>query len=374
MARPLDYKLNRIISNGSFSLSSIFKDNTLVFAVLALVIFGLFMLYSASGMSYSMVFRQSVYALLGFIGMLLVARVKAVSYQSFLINSYWLGLILLIYVLIFPDNSHLTRRWIDLGVFSFQPSEILRLILPLSIAAFLTRREKKPNYSEWLIALLATFLCSFLIYLQPDLGTSLVVFASGFLPIFLTGFPFLPILVSLLILGFSAPFLYEGLSAYQQQRILTLFNPDSDPLGTGWNIAQSKTAIGSGGFFGKGYLLGTQSQLDFIPESHSDFIFAVIAEELGLVGVLVLFLLYAIILYRIFKIAFESETHFGRLAGLSIGFVLLIFILINVSMVVGIIPVVGVPLPLVSQGGTSLAIHLLAFGFVLSVKKRKIRY
>ena len=374
MARPLDYKLNRIISNGSFSLSSIFKDNTLVFAVLALVIFGLFMLYSASGMAYSMVFRQSVYALLGFIGMLLVARVKAVSYQSFLINSYWLGLILLIYVLIFPDNSHLTRRWIDLGVFSFQPSEILRLILPLSIAAFLTRREKKPNYPEWLIALLATFLCSFLIYLQPDLGTSLVVFASGFLPIFLTGFPFLPILVSLLILGFSAPFLYEGLSAYQQQRILTLFNPDSDPLGTGWNIAQSKTAIGSGGFFGKGYLLGTQSQLDFIPESHSDFIFAVIAEELGLVGVLVLFLLYAIILYRIFRIAFESETHFGRLAGLSIGFVLLIFILINVSMVVGIIPVVGVPLPLVSQGGTSLAIHLLAFGFVLSVKKRKIRY
>jgi len=374
MARPLDFKLNRIISNGSFSLSSIFKDNTLVFAVLALVIFGLFMLYSASGMSYFMVFRQSVYALLGFIGMLLVARVKAVSYQSFLINSYWLGLILLIYVLIFPDNSHLTRRWIDLGVFSFQPSEILRLILPLSIAAFLTRREKKPNYPEWLIALLATFLCSFLIYLQPDLGTSLVVFASGFLPIFLTGFPFLPILVSLLILGFSAPFLYEGLSAYQQQRILTLFNPDSDPLGTGWNIAQSKTAIGSGGFFGKGYLLGTQSQLDFIPESHSDFIFAVIAEELGLVGVLVLFLLYAIILYRIFKIAFESETHFGRLASLSIGFVLLIFILINVSMVVGIIPVVGVPLPLVSQGGTSLAIHLLAFGFVLSVKKRKIRY
>ena len=374
MARPLDYKLNRTISNGSFSLSSIFKDNTLVFAVLALVIFGLFMLYSASGMSYSMVFRQAIYALLGFIGMLLVARVKAVSYQSFLINSYWLGLILLIYVLIFPDNSHLTRRWIDLGIFSFQPSEILRLILPLSIAAFLTRREKKPNYPEWLIALLATFLCSFLIYLQPDLGTSLVVFASGFLPIFLTGFPFLPLLISMIILGFSAPFLYEGLSAYQQQRILTLFNPDSDPLGTGWNIAQSKTAIGSGGFFGKGYLLGTQSQLDFIPESHSDFIFAVIAEELGLSGILVLFLLYTIILHRIFKIAFQSETHFGRLASLSIGFVLLIFILINVSMVVGIIPVGGVPLPLVSQGGTSLAIHLLAFGFVLSVKKKKIRY
>ena len=259
---------------------------------------------------------------------------------------------MLIYVLIFPDDSHVTKRWIDLGLFSFQPSEVIRLILPLSVAAFLTRKELKPKYSDWFISLAAILLVSFLIYKQPDLGTSLIVFTSGFLPVFLTGFPLIFIFFGIAFLGALSPIIFSGLSVYQQQRILTLFDPNADPLGTGWNIAQSKTAIGSGGFFGKGYLSGTQSQLDFIPESHSDFIFAVIAEELGLIGISILFLAYALIIYRIFSIAYRSETIFGRLASASIGFIFLIFILINVSMVVGIIPVVGVPLPLVSQGGT----------------------
>ena len=368
--RPLDYNLNKPFSSSRFSLSLIFKDNILVFSVLVVLGFGLFMLYSASGQSESMVLRQLAYAVLGFLGMLIIAQLSSVAYQNILINLYWIGLIMLIYVLIFPDDSQVTKRWIDLGLFSFQPSEVIRLILPLSIAAFLTRKELKPKYSEWFISLMAVLLVSFLIYKQPDLGTALIVFASGFLPIFLTGFPILIIILSLILLGILSPFIYAGLSLYQQERIMTLFDPNADPLGTGWNIAQSKTAIGSGGYFGKGYLSGTQSQLDFIPESHSDFIFAVIAEELGLLGIILLFLAYAIIIYRIFFIAFRSETIFGRLASTSIGFIFLIFILINISMVVGIIPVVGVPLPLVSQGGTSLATHLLAFGFVLSVKKR----
>jgi rod shape determining protein RodA len=368
--RPLDYNLNKPFSSSRFSLSLIFKDNILVFSVLVVLGFGLFMLYSASGQSESMVLRQLAYAVLGFLGMLIIAQLSSVAYQNILINLYWIGLIMLIYVLIFPDDSQVTKRWIDLGLFSFQPSEVIRLILPLSIAAFLTRKELKPKYSEWFISLMAVLLVSFLIYKQPDLGTALIVFASGFLPIFLTGFPILIIILSLIVIGIFSPFIYAGLSLYQQQRIMTFFDPNADPLGTGWNIAQSKTAIGSGGYFGKGYLSGTQSQLDFIPESHSDFIFAVIAEELGLLGIILLFLAYAIIIYRIFFIAFRSETIFGRLASASIGFIFLIFILINISMVVGIIPVVGVPLPLVSQGGTSLATHLLAFGFVLSVKKR----
>ena len=368
--RPLDYNLNKPFSSSRFSLSLIFKDNILVFSVLVVLGFGLFMLYSASGQSESMVLRQLAYVVLGFLGMLIIAQLSSVAYQNILINLYWIGLIMLIYVLIFPDDSQVTKRWIDLGLFSFQPSEVIRLILPLSIAAFLTRKELKPKYSEWFISLMAVLLVSFLIYKQPDLGTALIVFASGFLPIFLTGFPILIIILSLILIGIFSPFIYAGLSLYQQQRIMTFFDPNADPLGTGWNIAQSKTAIGSGGYFGKGYLSGTQSQLDFIPESHSDFIFAVIAEELGLLGIILLFLAYAIIIYRIFFIAFRSETIFGRLASASIGFIFLIFILINISMVVGIIPVVGVPLPLVSQGGTSLATHLLAFGFVLSVKKR----
>ena len=368
--RPLDYNLNKPFSSSRFSLSLIFKDSILVFSVLVVLGFGLFMLYSASGQSESMVLRQLAYAVLGFLGMLIIAQLSSAAYQNILINLYWIGLIMLIYVLIFPDDSQVTKRWIDLGLFSFQPSEVIRLILPLSIAAFLTRKELKPKYSEWFISLMAVLLVSFLIYKQPDLGTALIVFASGFLPIFLTGFPILIIILSLILLGILSPFIYAGLSLYQQERIMTFFDPNADPLGTGWNIAQSKTAIGSGGYFGKGYLSGTQSQLDFIPESHSDFIFAVIAEELGLLGIILLFLAYAIIIYRIFFIAFRSETIFGRLASTSIGFIFLIFILINISMVVGIIPVVGVPLPLVSQGGTSLATHLLAFGFVLSVKKR----
>ena len=368
--RPLDYNLNRPFSTSRFSLSLIFKDTILVFSVLVVLIFGIFMLYSASGQSESMVLKQLVYMGLGFMGMLVIAQINPNSYQNVLINLYWIGLILLIYVLIIPDERHVTKRWIDLGLFSFQPSEVIRLILPLSIAAFLTRKELKPKYSDWFISLIAVLLLSFLIYQQPDLGTSLIVFTSGFLPIFLTGFPLFIIIFALSLMGILSPLIYAGLSSYQQQRIMTLFDPNADPLGTGWNIAQSKTAIGSGGYFGKGYLEGTQSQLDFIPESHSDFIFAVIAEELGLLGMSLLFLAYAIIIYRIFFIAFRSETIFGRLASASIGFIFLIFILINVSMVVGIIPVVGVPLPLVSQGGTSLATHLLAFGFVLSVKRK----
>jgi rod shape determining protein RodA len=372
MPRPLDYNLNNPISSGRFSLTSLFTDAILVFAVLAVLVFGLFMLYSASGQSEIMVIRQFAYVILGFSSMILISKFKPTSYQYILIHLYWVGLILLIYVLIFPDNSHVTRRWINLGFMSFQPSEVIRLILPLSIAAFLTRKENIPTYSEWSIAFFAAFLCAALIYRQPDLGTSLIVFASGFLPIFLTGFPFLPLLIFFIAVGISSPFLYASLNAYQQQRIMTLFNPDLDPLGTGWNIAQSKTAIGSGGISGKGYLSGTQSQLDFIPESHSDFIFSVIGEELGLIGIFLLFLMYAIIIYRIFKIAYEAESSFGRLTCTSIGFIFLIFILINVSMVVGIIPVVGVPLPLVSQGGTSLATHLLAFGFVLSFKRKNV--
>lgn len=368
--KALDYNLNRPFSSSGVSLSFIFKDNILVFTVFTVLVFGLFMLYSASGQSEPMVIRQSVYVGLGFIGMLFIAQINPNSYQNILMNLYWIGLIMLIYVLIFPDDSHITKRWIDLGLFSFQPSEVIRLILPLSVAAFLTRKELKPKYSDWFISLVAVLLVSFLIFQQPDLGTSLIVFTSGFLPIFLTGFPLFIIIFFLSLMGILSPVIYAGLSTYQQQRIITLFDPNADPLGTGWNIAQSKTAIGSGGFFGKGYLSGTQSQLDFIPESHSDFIFAVIAEELGLIGISLLFLAYALIIYRIFFIAFRAETIFGRLASASIGFIFLIFILINVSMVVGIIPVVGVPLPLVSQGGTSLATHLLAFGFVLSVKRK----
>ena len=367
---PLDYEINNPLTNNSYSFSRFFKDLPLFVSLCTILGFGLFMLYSASGQSIWMVSRQLIFISIGLLLMLAVTQLKPESYKNILMNSYWLGLLLLIYVLINPAKGYETSRWIDLGIFSFQPSEIIRLILPLSIVAFLFRKEVKPYLSDWIIATLAALLCFYLVYKQPDLGTAIIVFTSGMIPIFLAGIPYRIIFGYLIILASLSPYIWSGLLLeYQRQRVLTLFNPEADPLGTGWNINQSQTAIGSGGLTGKGYLSGTQSQLDFIPESHSDFIFSVIAEELGLIGILAMFLLYGFIIWRVFRISYQSETNFERITCSSLGFIFLLFILINVLMVIGIIPVVGVPLPLISQGGTSIVVHLLAFGVILSMKK-----
>ena len=230
-----------------------------------------------------------------------------------------------------------------------------------------------PKFQDWMITTFGALTCSYLVYEQPDLGTSIIVLTSGLIPIFLAGLPLRIIISYFVVLCLTLPVIWTNfLYDYQKERVYTFIDPNADPLGTGWNIAQSQTAIGSGGLYGKGFLQGSQSQLDFIPESHSDFIFSVIGEELGLLGILFLFALYAFILWRVFRIGFYAETNFERLACCSLGFIFLLFILINVLMVIGIIPVVGVPLPLVSQGGTSIVVHLLAFGVILSTKKTQL--
>ena len=367
---PLDYEINNPLTNNSYSFSMVFKDLPLFVFLCTVLGFGLFMLYSASGQSIGMVLRQLIYIILGLFFMLLVAQLKPESYKNILMNSYWFGVLLLVYVLINPADGYATNRWIDLGFFNFQPSEIIRLLLPLSLVAYLCRRESRPRMSDWFITTIAAFICFYLVSRQPDLGTGLIVFVSGMIPVFLAGLPYRIILGYLVGLSIITPYVWSNLLLeYQRQRVLTLLNPEADPLGTGWNINQSQTAIGSGGLTGKGYLSGTQSQLDFIPESHSDFIFSVIAEELGLIGILVMFILYGLIIWRVFRISYQSETNFERITCSSLGFIFLLFILINVLMVIGIIPVVGVPLPLISQGGTSIVVHLLAFGVILSMKK-----
>ena len=368
---PLDYQLNTSFGSKRDTLSKVLIDPILVFSLLSVLVFGLFVLFSANGQLTSMVFRQSIYIVIGLLLMFFISRIDQSVYKSFLMHLFWIGLILLIWVLLFPAEGYKTDRWVDLGFISFQPSEVLRLLLPLAVASYLTRSQRRPSVKDWCIVLSAILVSSFLIYLQPDLGTSLIVLASGCIPVFLAGFSLLAIFILIALILISSPFLWANLTPYMQQRVITLFNPESDLLGAGWNISQSKTAIGSGGFMGKGYLSGTQSQLDFIPESHSDFIFSVIGEEFGFLGIILLFLVYGIILYRVFKIAFNSPTEFSRLTVSSIGFIFLIYILINVSMTVGMLPVVGLPLPLISQGGTSILIHLVAFGFVLSMKKRE---
>ena len=368
---PLDYQLNTSFGTKKFTLSKLLIDPILVFSLLTILIFGLFVLFSASGQTVVMVMKQSIYVAIGLFLMFFISRLDQSVYKSFFMHLFWLGLILLVWVLLFPAEGYKTDRWIDLGFISFQPSEVIRLLLPLAAASYLTRNQKRNTIKDWFVVLVAILSSSFLIFKQPDLGTALIVLASGCIPVFLAGFPLLILIILIMVVIISSPFLWASLTPYMQQRVITLFNPESDLLGAGWNISQSKTAIGSGGFWGKGYLNGTQSQLDFIPESHSDFIFSVIGEEFGFLGIFLLLMLYGIILYRVFKIALNSSTEFSRLAATSIGFIFLIYIWINVSMTVGTLPVVGVPLPLISQGGTSILIHLVAFGFVLSMKRRQ---
>ena len=366
---PLDYSLNRPISSGSSRIGYILKDIPLYFGLLSILSFGLMMLYSSSGQSSSMVIRQTGYVFFGLALMSFVSHLKPDSYKNILMHSYWLGILLLIYVLFNPADGYSTSRWINLGFFQFQPSEVIRLILPLSLTAYLCRKDSTVKVRDWFLTPLAALLCSYLVFRQPDLGTSIIVLTSGLIPIYLAGLPLKIITAYIGLLAISLPFVWASLLDYQKQRVMTYFDSNVDPLADGWNIAQSKTAIGSGGIFGKGYLEGTQSQLNFIPESHSDFIFSVIGEELGLIGILVLLSLYGFIIWRIFKIGFLAQSSFERLACCSLGFIFLLFILINVSMVIGIIPVVGVPLPLISQGGTSIVVHLLAFGVILSAKR-----
>ena len=369
---PLDYSINKPLVTSFNPFRYLFKDITLVIALIAVLVFGLAMLYSSSGQSFSMVMRQSIYVFAGLIMMIFISHLKPDSYKNILMHSYWIGLLLLIYVLFNPAEGYTTSRWIDIGFFQFQPSEIIRLILPLSIVAYLHRKESKIRLEDWLYTTLAALICSYLVFEQPDLGTSIIVFTSGIIPIYLAGLPYRVIAAYVGMLAIVSPFIWSSLLDYQKQRVLTYFDSNVDPLGDGWNIAQSQTAIGSGGFFGKGYLEGTQSQLNFIPESHSDFIFSVIGEEFGLLGITCLFIVYGIIIWRIFKIGLSAQSPFERLACCSLGFIFLLFILINVSMVIGIIPVVGVPLPLISQGGTSIVVHLLAFGVILSAKRPQL--
>ena len=369
---PLDYSINKPLVTSFNPFEYLFKDIILVLALISVLVFGLAMLYSSSGQSFSMVMRQSIYVFAGLIMMIFISHLKPDSYKNILMHSYWIGLLLLIYVLFNPAEGYTTSRWIDIGFFQFQPSEIIRLILPLSIVAYLHRKESKIRLEDWLYTTLAALICSYLVFEQPDLGTSIIVFTSGIIPIYLAGLPYRVIAAYISVLAIVSPFIWSSLLDYQKQRVLTYFDSNVDPLGDGWNIAQSQTAIGSGGFFGKGYLEGTQSQLNFIPESHSDFIFSVIGEEFGLLGITCLFIVYGIIIWRIFKIGLSAQSPFERLACCSLGFIFLLFILINVSMVIGIIPVVGVPLPLISQGGTSIVVHLLAFGVILSAKRPQL--
>jgi len=349
-------------------------DPLLLLALLLLTAYGMLVLFSASDSNVYMVKRQAIFFLLAYSAMFAIAQVRLSILSRWAIVLYLGGVALLVYVLLFGVGAKGAQRWVSLGGFRFQPSEILKLAMPITIAAYLSSKSLPPRLKHIFFALVLVVVPCVLIIKQPDLGTSLMVATSGLMVLFFSGLRWRYIGSAFAVIGLSLwPMWQFVLHDYQKQRVLTLFNPEADKLGAGWNIIQSKTAIGSGGFYGKGWLSGTQSHLDFLPERHTDFIIAVLAEEFGFMGVLLLMVLYLLIVARGLVIALNAQDCFSRLLAASITLTFFVYVFVNIGMVSGLLPVVGVPLPLVSLGGTSLVTLMLGFGILMAVSTEQRR-
>jgi rod shape determining protein RodA len=352
--------------------SRLHLDVPLLLLLLALTLFGLVVLYSGSGKDFGAVQRQARYFALAYAGMFLIAQLSLQRIMRWAPWLYLLGLLLLVAVVFVGVGAKGAQRWLEVAGFRFQPSEILKLVLPLTVAWYLADRSLPPRLLHVLVCLGLIGLPAVLILGQPDLGTALLIAASGVFVLFMAGLGWRYIFGAI-VLGIASawPMWMFVLKDYQKQRILTMLDPESDKLGAGWNIIQSKTAIGSGGWDGKGWMQGTQSQLDFLPESHTDFIIAVLSEEFGLRGVLLLMGIYLLILLRGFLIGMRAQTSFGRMAAGSITLTFFVYIFVNMGMVAGLLPVVGVPLPLVSAGGTSVVTLMAGFGILMAVSTQR---
>jgi rod shape determining protein RodA len=339
-------------------------DLPLLMGILTLMGLSMFVVYSAGGQNMDMVIRQAIRLGLGIGVMLVVAQISPFTYQKWAPHLFILGVGFLVAVLLFGDMGKGAQRWLDLKFVKFQPSEVMKLALPMMMAWFLSQ------YTIFSFIIIA--IPTLLIAKQPDLGTSILVASSGFFVLFLAGLRFRIILG---LLSASVPFLYILwnflMRDYQKQRVLTFLNPESDPLGSGYHIIQSKIAIGSGGTSGKGFLQGTQSQLEFLPERHTDFIFSVFSEEFGFVGVLMLLAVYAFIIARGIFIAIRAQEGFAKLLAGSFILTFFVYLFVNIGMVSGLLPVVGVPLPLVSYGGTSIVTLMASFGILMAISTNK---
>lgn len=355
-------------------------DVPLLTGLLLLCGYGLFVLYSASGQDLDMVQRQGTRLGIAFMMMLGVAQLSPSRLQFWSPWLYGVGLVLLVAVLFAGETGKGAQRWLDLGFLRFQPSEVVKLATPLMLAWFLSKRPLPLNWWQLSVSVVLIAAPAAMIVKQPDLGTALLVAASGLFVVFFAGLGW-RLIAAVTALGaagvgviLARPNVLDYiLLPYQKQRVLTLLSPESDPLGAGYHIIQSKIAIGSGGIYGKGWLNGTQSHLEFLPERHTDFIFAVLAEELGLIGVLTLLMLYLFVILRGLYIAVQAQDTFSRLLAGGLTLVIFVYVLVNIGMVTGLLPVVGVPLPLISYGGTSLVTILAGFGILMSIHTRKRR-
>jgi rod shape determining protein RodA len=332
---------------------------------------GLAVVYSGSGHSNSAVLAQGQRLLMGLVIMVLAAQAPSELYRAAAPWLYAGTLLLLVLVLVLGDTAKGAQRWLDLGIVRFQPSELMKLAVPMMVAAFLHSRILPPRLPTVLATLVLIGLPAVLVMVQPDLGTSLLIIAAGGFALFFAGLRWRYMVVAALAVAAALPVLWGRLHDYQRGRILTLLDPERDPLGAGYHITQSKIAIGSGGVFGKGWLDGTQAKLDFLPEAHTDFIFAVFSEEFGLFGVAMLLILYLFIVGRGLVIAVRAQDTFQRLLAAALSLKFFIYVFINVGMVIGLLPVVGVPLPLISYGGTSMVSLLAGFGILMSIQTHR---
>lgn len=343
-------------------------DIPMLLIILALTIYSVMIMWSASGQDIDTMQRKLIQIAIGFVVMIVMAQISPRIYENWAPYLYIFCLILLIFVDAFGQISKGAQRWLDLGFVRFQPSEIAKIAVPLMVARFVNRDLCPPTLKNTLLALILIFLPTLLVAAQPDLGTSILVAASGLFILFLAGMNWKLIAIAATGIACFIPILWFFLMHdYQRDRVMMLLDPETDPLGAGYHIIQSKIAIGSGGLFGKGWLHGTQSQLEFLPERHTDFIFAVLAEELGLIGVVILLVLYLLLIMRGLIIAANAQNTFGRVMVGGLMLILFVYIFVNIGMVSGILPVVGVPLPLVSYGGSALIVLMAGFGIIMSI-------
>ena len=367
MREDVESTARRTLTRSTRILGALQLDGPLVLGLALIAVYGQFVLYSASGGDWNTVVRGSIRLCIGALAMLVCAQIKPGQLRRLSPWLYLVGLVLLIIVDAIGYVGKGAQRWLDLGLFRFQPSEIMKLAVPMACAWYLRERALPPDGKTLLILAVIILVPTLLTIVQPDLGTGLLILMSGGLVVLFAG---LQAWIIALLGGTSVAAAWGGwylLHDYQRQRVLTFLDPQSDPLGAGYHIIQSTIAIGSGGVTGKGYLQGTQGQLEFLPERSTDFVFAVIGEELGLLGALLLLALYLAVVARALYLASQMRDTFARLLSGCLATIFFVYVFINAGMVSGLLPVVGVPLPLVSYGGTSMVTLLAGFGMLMAL-------
>mgnify|MGYP001161111888 FL=1 len=347
-------------------------DIPLLLALLCMMVGSLAIVYSASGQNMDMMLRHMVRMGGALIALLIFAQIPPITLKRLVIPLYLVGLCMLVAVFFFGITINGAKRWLNLGVTNFQPSEIMKLAVPMMVAWYIAQHRMPSKLLNLFLGFVLICVPTYLIKEQPDLGTSLLIASSGIFVLFLAGLSWRLIggAVLLMIPAVYA-FWHFGMRAYQKQRVMTLLDPESDPLGAGYHIIQSKIAIGSGGVEGKGWLQGTQSQLEFLPERHTDFIFSVLSEEFGLMGVVLLLSVYLFIIGRGLLIAVRAQDAFSKLLAGALTLTFFVYVFVNIGMVSGLLPVVGVPLPLISYGGTSMVTLMAGFGIIMSIATDK---